>query len=115
MGARSGTGGYLLQVVPHHVEVVSFLHDGAERVLRHLRVQPGRSGTAEQVERAGPVDRLGDARRFGQVKLTQPIDGGDHLAGEGFGYARLLDVHDLLLTVGGWGVDTVVAAAAPQP
>src|SRR5262249_10752077 len=52
----SGTGGDLLQVVPHHVEVVALLHHRAEGVGGQLRVQPG---PAEHVEGAGPVDRLG--------------------------------------------------------
>src|SRR5215469_7318426 len=79
IGASSGTGRDLFQVVPRHVEVVAFLHHGTERVLRQLGVQLGRSGPAEEVEGARPVDRLGDAGRLGQVELTQPVDGGYHL------------------------------------
>ena len=41
-------------------------------------------GLAEHLEGAHPVDRLGDAGRLGQVEVAQPVDGGDHLAGQRF-------------------------------
>src|ERR1700730_8810730 len=108
---RSGTGGDLLQIVPHHIEVVAFLHHGAQGVLGDLRAE---IRFAEEVEGAYPVDRLGDPGWLGEVQFAQPVDGLDHLAGQRLGDARRADQHDLHLTLGGWGSDPVVQAASLQ-
>src|SRR6266851_5403230 len=108
---RSGTGGDLLQVVPHHIEVVAFLHHGAQGVLGDLRAQ---IRFAEEIEGAYPVDRLGDPGWLGEVQFAQPVDGLDHLAGQRLGDARRADQHDLYLPLGGWVSDPVVQAASLQ-
>src|SRR6266851_739058 len=108
---RSGTGGDLLQIVPHHIEVVAFLHHGAQGVLGDLRAE---IRFAEEVEGAYPVDRLGDPGWLGEVQFAQPVDGLDHLAGQRLGDARRADQHDLYLPLGGWVSDPVVQAASLQ-
>src|SRR6202161_3007880 len=72
-----GTGGDLLQVVQDHLEIVPVLDHGAQRV-----ACVGQVPLAEEIQGAGPVDGLGHAGRLGQVELAQPLDGGDHLAGQ---------------------------------
>ena len=72
------------------------------------------AGLAEEVEGAGPVDGLGDARRLGEVKLAQPVDRSDYLAGQRLGYPGLPDEHDLHLALGCRVADPVVQAAPLQ-
>src|SRR5712671_4443508 len=74
----SGTGGDLLQVVAHHLEVVAVLDHRAERVPRVAGVQVG---LAQEVQRPGPVDGLRHSRRLDQVELAEAVHGRDHLAG----------------------------------
>src|ERR1700680_2461733 len=85
VAVRSGTGGDLLQIVPHHIEGVAFLHHGAQGVLGDLRAE---IRFAEEVEGAYPVDRLGDPGWLGEVQFAQAVDGLDHLAGQRLGHAR---------------------------
>src|ERR1700733_5890770 len=105
----AGTGDDLGQVVADDLEVVAVLDYRAQRVrrVRHVQVR-----LAEHVETPGPVDGLGDAGRLGQVELAQPLDGGDHLARQRGGHARLPDQHDLDLAVG-WRIADPVVQAAP--
>src|SRR5215470_6762631 len=110
-GAGSGTGSDLFDVVPHQVQVVAFLDHGAERVIGGLEVEPGR---AEEVERAHPVDRLGDPGRLGEVKLPQAVDGRHDLSGQRLGHTGLPDEYDLHLALGCRVADPVVQAASLQ-
>src|SRR5271167_1093553 len=107
----SGTGGDLLEVVADHLEVVSVLDHGAERVLRVGGVQ---LRLAEEVEGPGPVDGFRHPRRLSQVELAEPVDGGDDLAGQRRGDAGFPDQDDLDLAFGGRVVDPVVKAAPLQ-
>src|ERR1022692_1242810 len=109
--ARSDTGRNLFQVLSHDVEVVAFLHDGAQGVRRDRYVQ---IGLAEEIDHAHPVDRLGDTGRLGQVELAQPVHGGDDLARECRRYPGRPDSDDLHLTFGWRIADPVVEAAALQ-
>src|ERR1035438_4585556 len=109
--ARLDTGCDLFQVLSDDVEIVAFLHHGAESVGRVRCVQ---IGLAKEIEHADPVDRLGDARRLGQVQVAQPVDGYDDLAGQHRRYAGRPDTDDLHLALGGGIADPVVQAAALQ-
>ena len=93
------------------LEVVAFLHHGAQGVLgdRATKVR-----LAEKVEGAHPVDGLGDPGRLGQVELAQPVDGGYHLASQRLGHAGRPYQHDLHLAFGGRVADPVVQAAPLQ-
>src|SRR5205823_6748962 len=67
------------QVVPHQLEVVVLLDDGAERVLGDLA---GERPLPEVGDGPGPVDGLRDARPLRQVELPQLLDGHGDPAGE---------------------------------
>src|ERR1700743_2975485 len=88
------TGDDLRQVLSGPVEVVAVLDARPERVTGGAA---GQVGLAEHAERANPVDRLGDARRLGQVKLAQPVDGVNALPGEVACRGRLAELDDLRL------------------
>src|SRR3954462_13442053 len=85
IGASSGTGDDLLQVVPNEFEVVAILHDRSQRVVHGAAVQ---FGLAEHLERGDPVERFCDTRRLGQIELAQPVDRGHQLAGQRLGDTR---------------------------
>src|ERR1700685_4343472 len=102
----AGTGGDLLQVVQDHLEIVPVLDHGAQRIPRVGQVR-----FAQEVEGAGQVDGLADARRLGQVELPEPLDGGDDLTGQRRRDAGLADQNDLDLAFGGRIADPVVQAA----
>src|SRR5215472_11222441 len=110
-GESSGTGGYLCQVLPDEVKIVAILDNGAQRVVSGL---DGQVGLAEEAQRPHPVNGLGDARRLGQVELTQPVNGLDDLARQLLGGVWLADQHNLDLALGGWVSDPVIEAAAPE-
>src|SRR5271165_6695460 len=110
-GGSGGTGGDLLQVVADHLEVISVLDHGAERVLRVGGVQVR---LPEEVEGPGPVDGFRHPRRLGQVELAEPVDGGDDLAGQRRRDAGFPDQDDLDLAFGGRVADPVVEAAPLQ-
>src|SRR5215467_2263096 len=61
---RSATGGYVGEILADELEVITFLHNRAERVAGHIRVQ---IGLTQEVQGLRPVDGLRNARRFGQV------------------------------------------------
>jgi hypothetical protein len=52
---------------------------------------------AEQQQRAGPIDRLGDARRLLQVELADLVDDLDELAGDRVRQLRSVEADDLQL------------------
>src|SRR5215467_11522584 len=108
---ESGTGRDRGEVVLDQFEVVALFHHRAEGVGRGSRVKVG---LAKEAERPGPVDRLGHARRLGQVKLAQPVDRGDDFPGELLGNARLTNQHDLYLTFWRRVADPVIQAAPFQ-
>src|ERR1700722_9035776 len=69
----SATGGELLELVEHQIEVVLVLDDGADGVGRGTGAEVG---LAQEPERGAPVDRLGHSRRLGQIELAQPVHRG---------------------------------------
>src|ERR1700760_3909616 len=107
----SGTGGDLLQVVPDPLDVVAVLDHGAESIQRVAGFQVG---LAQEVQGPRPVDGLRHSGRLGQVELAEPVYGGDHLAGQRGGNARLPDQDDLDLALGGRGADPAGQGAAPE-
>src|SRR5262245_7109737 len=64
-GAWSATRRNPVQIGPHQLEVVALLHHGAECVVYRAGVQVGR---AEHLERAYPVDGLGDTGWLRQLE-----------------------------------------------
>src|SRR5581483_1256828 len=92
------TGGDLREVVPHQIEVVAVLDDGAERVARRPRRQ---LRFAEETERADPVDGLGHAGRLDQIQLPEPVHRPDHLPGQLRRGIGLADQDDLDLPLRG--------------
>src|SRR5215469_5335392 len=85
---RSATGSDLVERGRDEFEVIAFLDDGAQGVRGGGRVEVG---GAQEVQDSRPVDRLGDPRRLGEVKLAQPIDRRHHLPGQLPRYRRLPD------------------------
>src|SRR5580658_8382039 len=67
---------------------------------------------AQQHERAGPVDRLGDRRRLAQLEGAQRAHDPRHLVGELLADARHLGPHDLALALEIRVVDVQVEAPA---
>src|SRR3954466_2467229 len=67
IGASSGTGDDLLELLANQFEVVAILDDCAEGVVHRGRVQ---LRLAEHIERGDPVQRFGDTRRLGQIELA---------------------------------------------
>ena len=65
-----------VEPVAHPVGVLAVLQDGAERRRRAVEVE---LAGADELQRARPVERLGDAGRLEQVGLAQPADGGGDL------------------------------------
>ena len=79
-----------------------------------MRVSASSSVRSSDPQRADPVDGLGDARRLGQIHLSQPVDRSNHLRGELLGDARGADEDDLDLSLGGRVADPVVEATPLQ-
>ena len=96
-------------VVADEVEVLVVLQDGAERLLDDGRVE---LLAAEGDERLRPVDRLGHARRLGQVEVAQPGDERRRLGGQPLGHAGHAQAQDLDLALERRVRDPVKQAAA---
>src|SRR6185295_8517580 len=107
-GASSGTGGDLVQVRTHELEIVAILHQCAERVVHRARVQ---LVLAQNLEGAHPVDRFRDPGRLGEVELAQSVDGGDDLARQGLRHSWLPDEDDLELAFRARIANPVIEAA----
>ena len=101
---------HLVERVPDPVGVLAVLHQRAQRRRRGREVD---LGGAEVVQRARPVERLGDARaasagRRGRAAAAPP----HHLAAQRLGDLRGPRAHDLDLALEARVVDPVVEAAA---
>src|SRR3984957_16166736 len=96
------------QLLGGPLNVGLILQEDVERVL-------GPSGVdrlhAEQHERAGPVDGLGDRRSLAQLERAQRAHDARHLVGQLFANARHLGPHDLTLALQVRVVDVQVEAA----
>ena len=64
----SATGDDVLEAVARQLEVVTILHDRAERVVRGTHVEVA---LAEDTERRDPIEGLGHARGLREVELDE--------------------------------------------
>src|SRR3954451_11390966 len=96
--ASGGRGGTELDpdALGDDVEVGAVLDDDRHRLAERALVDVV---GAEQQQRAGPVDRLGDARRLLEVELAHELDDLDELARHAVVDLRRVQLHDVELVL----------------